>query len=170
MKKFTTFLLGFMFAVTLAQAPANYYDGTAGLTGTTLKTKLSQIITAGAIDKGYDGLYTGYPTTDRDHYYENDGSVLDMYSENPTGTDPYNYQHGVKKCGNYSVEGDCYNREHIVPQSFFNSASPMVSDIHFIRPTDGKVNGMRSNYPFGVVSNPAFTSLTSSLKRRSDCS
>ena len=59
MKKFTTFLLGFMFAVTLAQAPANYYDGTAGLTGATLKTKLSQIITAGAIDKGYDGLYTG---------------------------------------------------------------------------------------------------------------
>ena len=158
MKKFTTFLLGFMFAVTLAQAPANYYDGTAGLTGATLKTKLSQIITAGAIDKGYDGLYTGYPTTDRDHYYENDGSVLDMYSENPTGTDPYNFQHGVKKCGNYSNEGDCYNREHIVPQSFFNSASPMVSDIHFIRPTDGKVNGMRSNYPFGVVSNPAFTS------------
>ena len=141
-----------------AQIPTGYYDGTAGLTGAALKTKLSQIITSGHKDNGYDGLYTGYPTTDADHYYDNDGSVLDMYSENPTGTDPYVYNHGVKKCGNYSSEGDCYNREHVIPQSFFSSASPMVSDIHFIRPTDGKVNGMRSNYPFGTVSSPTFKS------------
>lgn len=158
MKKFTSLVLAFLFSLTFAQAPANYYNGTSGLTGAALKTKLSQIITAGAQDNGYGGLYDGYPTTDRDHFYENDGSVLDMYSENPTGPDPYNYQHGVKKCGNYSAEGDCYNREHVVPQSFFNSRPPMVSDIHFIRPTDGKVNGMRSNYPFGAVTNPSFTS------------
>lgn len=158
MKKLTTLLLGFLFSVAVAQAPANYYNGTEGLMGAGLKTKLFQIISAGTVDKGYDGLYTGYPTTDSDHYYENDGSVLDMYSENPTGTDPYTYRHGVKKCGNYSVEGDCYNREHIIPQSFFNSRAPMVSDIHHIRPTDGKVNGMRSNYPFGKVSSASYTS------------
>ena len=158
MKKFTTLLLGFVFSIALAQAPANYYNGTEGLTGAALKTKLSAIITAGHKDNGYDGLYTGYTTTDTDHYYENDGSVLDMYSENPTGTDPYTYRHGIKKCGNYSAEGDCYNREHVVPQSFFGSKSPMVSDINFIRPTDGKVNGMRSNYPFGAVTNASFTS------------
>ena len=158
MKKFTTLLLGFMFSIALAQAPANYYNGTEGLTGAALKTKLSQIITAGHKDNGYDGLYNGYPTTDSDLFYENDGTVLDMYSENPTGTDPYTYRHGIKKCGNYSVEGDCYNREHIVPQSFFNQQSPMRGDIHFVRPTDGKVNGMRSNYPFGAVNSPSFTS------------
>ncbi|MBU4538593.1 MAG: endonuclease [Weeksellaceae bacterium] len=158
MKKLTTLLLGFVFSIALAQAPANYYNGTEGLTGAALKTKLSAIITAGHKDNGYDGLYTGYTTTDTDHYYENDGSVLDMYSENPTGTDPYTYRHGIKKCGNYSSEGDCYNREHVVPQSFFNSKAPMVSDINFIRPTDGKVNGMRSNYPFGAVTNASFTS------------
>mgnify|MGYP003392361618 FL=1 len=158
MKKFTTLLLGFMFSLALAQAPAGYYNGTEGLTGAALKTKLSAIITAGHKDNGYDGLYNGYPTTDSDHFYENDGTVLDMYSENPTGTDPYTYRHGIKKCGNYSVEGDCYNREHIVPQSFFNQQSPMRGDIHFVRPTDGKVNGMRSNYPFGAVNSPSFTS------------
>ena len=158
MKKFTTLLLGFMFSLALAQAPAGYYNGTEGLTGAALKTKLSAIIAAGHKDNGYDGLYNGYPTTDSDHFYENDGTVLDMYSENPTGTDPYTYRHGIKKCGNYSVEGDCYNREHIVPQSFFNQQSPMRGDIHFVRPTDGKVNGMRSNYPFGAVNSPSFTS------------
>lgn len=141
-----------------AQIPTGYYDGTTGLTGAALKTKLSSIITSGHLAKSYDNLYIGYPSTDSDKYYENDGSVLDMYSEVPTGTDPYVYQHGVKKCGSYSAEGDCYNREHIIPQSFFSSNSPMVSDIQFITPTDGKVNGMRSNNPFGVVSTPSFTS------------
>ena len=158
MKKLTTLLLGFLFTLTLAQAPANYYNGTDGLTGPALKTKLGQIITAGAKDNGYDGLFGAYPSTDNDNYYENDGSILDMYSENPSGSDPYNYRHGVKKCGNYKNEGDCYNREHVVPQSFFSEKAPMRGDLHFVRPTDGKVNGMRSNYPFAMVSNPAFTS------------
>ena len=158
MKKLTTFLLGFLFSMTLAQAPATYYDGTSGLTGAALKKKLSQIITDGAQDKGYDGLFNAYPSTDTDSFYENDGSVLDMYSENPTGADPYTYKHGQKKCGNYSVEGDCYNREHVIPQSFFGKKTPMVSDVHHIRPTDGKVNGMRSNYPFGKVNNPSYLS------------
>lgn len=81
-----------------------------------------------------------------------------MYSENPTGTDPYKFTVSTDQCGSYSIEGDCYNREHVVPQSLFSESSPMVSDIHFIRATDGKVNGMRSNYPFGTVSSPSFTS------------
>ncbi|SNV50397.1 Extracellular ribonuclease precursor [Chryseobacterium taklimakanense] len=158
MKKLSFLILIFLSQIILAQAPANYYDGTAGLTGAALKTKLSQIISNGHIDKGYGGLYTGYETTDRDNFFEKDGTVLDMYSENPNGPDPYNYTPGQKQCGNYSQEGDCYNREHVVPQSFFGSNAPMVSDINFIRPTDGKVNGMRSNYPFGMVSKPTFTS------------
>jgi hypothetical protein len=33
----------------------------------------------------------------------------------------------TEQCGTYSVEGDCYNREHVIPQSTFNSAAPMVS-------------------------------------------
>ena len=142
----------------LAQIPTGYYDGTSGLTGAALKTKLSQIITNGHSDKGYVGLWTGYKTTDIDKNYENDGSILDMYSENPTGTDPYKFTVSTDQCGSYSIEGDCYNREHVVPQSLFSESSPMVSDIHFIRATDGKVNGMRSNYPFGTVSSPSFTS------------
>lgn len=158
MKKLSTLLLLFVFTASFAQIPAGYYNGTEGLSGAALKTKLSSIITAGHQDHGYDGLFNAYPTTDTDHFYEGDGSVLDMYSENPAGSDPYNYRHGIKKCGNYSVEGDCYNREHVIPQSFFNKKRPMVSDVHHIRPTDGKVNGMRSNYPFGAVTNAAFTS------------
>jgi endonuclease I/chitodextrinase len=153
-----SFLMSFAFISAFAQIPAGYYDGTSGLTGAPLKTKLKQIITNGHVDHGYNGLWTGYQTTDIDKFYENDNSVLDIYSENPNGADPYNYTPGSNQCGNYNSEGDCYNREHIVPQSLFNEQPPMVSDIHFIRPTDGKVNGMRSNYPFGKVSTASFNS------------
>lgn len=162
MKKITTLFLGFLFSMTLAQAPATYYNGTDGLKGSALKTKLSEIISNGAQDKGYDALYNAYPTTDTDNFYEKDGSVLDMYSENPDGPDPYNFKHGQKKCGDYKSEGDCYNREHVIPQSFFSKRRPMVSDLHHIRPTDGKVNGMRSNYPFGVVRNASQITLNGS--------
>ncbi|MGE8553984.1 MAG: endonuclease [Chryseobacterium jejuense] len=154
------FLLSFAIINALAQAPAGYYNAAAGLTGAPLKTALKAIITSGHQDKGYGGLWTAYYTTDRDTNtnFENDGTILDIYSEKPNGSDPYNFTVGTNQCGTYSNEGDCYNREHIVPQSLFNKASPMVADIHFIRPTDGKVNGMRSNYPFGKVGTATFTS------------
>lgn len=145
-----------------AQAPAGYYNSANGLSGAALKTALSSIITSGHQDKGYNGLWTGYKTTDIDKNYENDGSIMDIYSERPSGTDPYKYTPGTNQCGTYSTEGNCYNREHIVPQSLFSEAAPMVSDIHFIRATDGKVNGMRSNYPFGKVGSATFTSLNGS--------
>ncbi|KUJ56248.1 MULTISPECIES: endonuclease [Chryseobacterium] len=163
MKKVLLNLLACSISYTIsAQAPSNYYDGTAGLSGAVLKSKLKTIITNGHQDKGYANLLTAFQSTDRDYFYENDGTVMDMYSENPNGQDPYNYNHGLKQCGNYSIEGDCYNREHVVPQSLFNQNLPMRSDVHFVTPTDGKVNGMRSNYPFGKVGNASFTSLNGS--------
>ena len=148
--------------ISYAQIPAGYYTTATG-TGYTLKTNLYNII-KGHTDRGYDGLYTTYLTSDRDYYYENDGTVLDMYSENPTGIDPYTYSTSVSsdKCGSYSVEGDCYNREHIIPQSVFNENAPMVSDAHSITPTDGKVNGLRSAFPHGIVASASKTTLNGS--------
>ncbi len=145
-----------------AQIPAGYYTTATG-TGYTLKTQLYNII-KGHTDNGYAGLYTTYLTSDRDYYYENDGTVLDMYSENPTGIDPYTYStsSSTDKCGSYSVEGDCYNREHIIPQSVFNESAPMVSDAHSITPTDGKVNGLRSAFPHGIVASASKTTLNGS--------
>ncbi len=156
-------ILSFAFINAFAQVPAGYYNTATG-TGATLKSQLSAIITNGQTDNGYGGLWTAYQTTDRDYFYENDGSILDIYSEKPGSADPYNFTVATDQCGSsgYTNEGDCYNREHIVPQSLFNEASPMKNDIHFIRATDGKVNGIRSNYPFGVVGNASYTSLNGS--------
>jgi endonuclease I len=152
MKKNYTLLLLLCSLIGLAQAPATYYNTATG-TGYALKTQLYNIIKV-ATDNGYDGLYTTYQTSDIDNFYENDGTILDMYSEKPSATDPYNFTPAsTQRCtaSGYTNEGDCYNREHIIPQSIFNSDAPMVSDAHFITPTDGKVNGYRSNYPHGMV-------------------
>lgn len=155
-------LLSLITISALAQIPANYYSTATG-TGAALKTQLNTIITNGHQDHGYGGLWTAYQTTDRDYYYENDGTILDIYSERPTAADPYNFTYQTGQCGsNNGGEGFCYNREHIVPQSLFSEASPMKNDIHFIRATDAKVNGMRSNYPFGKVGTATFTSLNGS--------
>ncbi|QDW22752.1 endonuclease [Flavobacterium sp. KBS0721] len=159
-KNYFLFLLMFT-AVGFSQIPAGYYDTATG-TGYTLKTQLYNII-KGHTDNGYGGLYTTYATSDIDNFYENDGTVLDMYSENPAGNDPYTYSIATtQRCGSYTNEGDCYNREHIIPQSVFDEKAPMVSDAHFITPTDGKVNGVRSNYPHSVVVAPTETSLNGS--------
>lgn len=171
MKRFFSFL-AFSFAVIFgnAQAPAGYYTPANGLTGAPLKTALKNIITANHNPGSYAGLWIAYQTTDLDNApgsgLENDGSILDIYSENPNGSDPYNYTITTNQCGGsgYNSESDCYNREHIVPQSLFNEASPMVSDIHFIRATDGYVNNIRSSYPFGMVGTADYTSNNGSKK------
>lgn len=161
MKQIYSLLFLVLFSASFAQAPAGYYTTATG-TGYTLKTQLYNIIKDHTVID-YAGLYVTYQTSDIDNFFENDGSVLDMYSENPSATDPYNYSiAATQRCGNYTNEGDCYNREHIIPQSVFNELSPMVSDAHFITPTDGKVNGIRSNYPHSVVVTPSQTTLNGS--------
>lgn len=149
MKKITTLIGLCCFMVGFSQAPAGYYSTATG-TGYTLKTQLYNKI-KGHTNPGYAGLWTTYATSDRDHQNENDNTIFDLYSENQTGADPYTFTYSTEQCGTYAVEGDCYNREHMIPQSVFNSASPMVSDAHFIPPTDGKVNGLRSDFPHGMV-------------------
>ena len=156
MKKNTTLALILLFNYFTAQVPAGYYSTATG-TGYILKTQLYNKI-KDHTDQGYNGLWTTYATSDRDKEYENDNTIIDIYSEKPTTIDPYKFTFGTSQCGTYSTEGNCYNREHIIPQSVFNSAAPMVSDAHFIPPVDGKVNGIRSNYPHGNVATSSFTS------------
>ena len=61
--------------------------------------------------------------------------------------------------GNYSKEGDCYNREHTWPKSWWGGGvEPQYTDLFHLYPTDGYVNGIRSNWPLGVVATPSYTS------------
>ncbi|MBR3726971.1 MAG: endonuclease [Prevotella sp.] len=136
---------------TWAQGPNNtktYYEAANGKSGQALKTALSGIIKNGHDPIGYnDNMYEAYKNTDT----RPDGKVRDWYS-NAT-----NFTHVVDKAGSYKNEGDCYNREHTLPQSWFESygeASTIKCDIIHVVPTDGKINGMRGNVPLAEV-NPS---------------
>lgn len=133
---------------TFAEIPDGYYDSATGKKAADLKTQLWRII-KDHTNIGYDGLWTAYKTTDK----RADGKLRDWYS-NTT-----NYVIGGSQQGkNYSKEGDSYNREHTVPQSWFKEASPMKADAFHVVPTDGYVNNRRSSYPFGEVSSTTYKS------------
>ncbi|WP_100914729.1 endonuclease [Pseudoalteromonas spongiae] len=138
--------------------PTGYYASTQGLTGFALKTELHNII-KNHNSRGYSAIWGFYDSASRDKYFENDNTILDRYSENPTGQDSYNYIAVTNQCGSYNSEADCYNREHSFPKSWFGGkVEPMNSDIHHIFATDGYVNAKRGSYPFGEVSSASFVS------------
>ncbi|MBE0456397.1 endonuclease [Pseudoalteromonas sp. KG3] len=138
--------------------PSGYYVTTQGLTGYALKSELYNII-KDHNSQGYSAIWSFYDSASRDKYFENDNSILDRYAENPTAQDSYNYVAVADQCGTYRSEGDCYNREHSFPKSWFGGTNePMNSDVHHIFATDGYVNSKRSNYPFGEVGSASYTS------------
>lgn len=125
-----------------AEAPSGYYQNCEGKTGQQLLTALFQTINSHTT-VSYNNLWSVYQTSD---VYPEDGKIWDMYSTK-------HWSVNGERCGNYSYVGDCYNREHSFPKSWFDDASPMYSDAFHIYPTDGKVNGQRSNYPYGECAN-----------------
>ncbi|MBW8362313.1 MAG: endonuclease [Kaistella sp.] len=157
MKKilFLGFLIPFF---AFSQIPTGYYDGTTGLTGYALKSKVHDIIAAKNWNWHYGDLPNYYAQTDLDKYYDHTATnttfLLDMYSENPAGPDAYEYT-SAQLIGNSSAEGAGYNREHMVPQSTFSTGSisgyPMYSDLFHVVPADARINQLRSNYPYGMV-------------------
>ena len=135
-----------------------YYAGTSGLSGYALKTQLHQIIKSHQ-SQGYSAIWSFIDQYERDNYFDNDNTILDRYSEKPTSADTIVYPSTTSQCGNYSGEGDCYNREHSFPKSWFGGkVEPMNSDIHHIFATDGYVNAQRSNFPFGEVGSASYVS------------
>lgn len=110
----------------------------------------------------YRELWELFPQTD---IIEGD-KIIDIYAHNGEEglTDqPYTYTVLADQCGNYRKEGDCYNREHSFPKSWWGrSKDTMYSDLFHIYPTDGYVNNIRGNYPFGETDTPVRESLNGS--------
>ena len=154
MKKLFSAVIALSFALSvMAQAPSNYYNSANGLSGNALKTALHNIIKGHTVIS-YSATANAFWSTDN----KGNGVVWDMYSDIPGGTPPYTYQLGTDQCGSYDGEGDCYNREHSWPQSWFGNDATAKSDLHHLFPTDGFVNNKRSNYAFGEVRSASWTS------------
>ncbi len=141
-----------------AQPPGDYYSEASGKRGMELQQALHTVIAPHTV-LPYDTLVACFEKSDR----KPDSTVWDMYSDVPGGIPAYLYFFGAgMECGNYKREGDCYNREHSFPKSWFNDRPPMNSDLFHIYPTDGYVNNRRGNYPFGETADPSWSSTNGS--------
>lgn len=142
------FVRGVIFTLSLLLASANvhgqepegYYDSAKGKNKGDLLEALELIVGPHYV-LDYGDLWQVYKTSD----VTAEGHIWDMYSTSKFDPDK-------DRCGNYSYVGDCFNREHSMPKSWFDDRSPMYTDAFHLYPTDGKVNGQRSNYPFGECS------------------
>ena len=156
MKKLNIFIILLIAVVTLQAQPQGYYNGTDGLTGDDLKLALHNIIADDSHVSYTPGIWTAFYLTDK---RPGTDYVWDIYSDIPNGTPPYLFTLGQgDQCGSYDGEGDCYNREHLWPQSWTSNDATEQTDLHHIYPTDGFVNQQRSNYPLGEVNNATWTS------------
>lgn len=135
-------------ATATAQGPNNsgkYYRTANGKNGQSLKTALFHIIRNPKV-VGYGGLKEAYCLTD----VRPDGYLRDWYSNASQYVPGSNMSSGQKE------EGLGYNREHLLPQSWFGKAvDPMYSDIMHVVPSDAKLNSTRNDNPFGEVTTNA---------------
>ncbi len=161
MKKHITFAIALVmmaqvvWAATVTQPseiPA-YWSSVDGKSGSALWSAISSQTNKGYSSIGYNGLWTAYGKTDvyptdpnhPDYVSGRAGKIWDMYGDCV-------FTYGDDKCGSYSKVCDCYNREHSIPQSWWGGGTGGIGcDIFHLLPTDGKINGVRSNDEFGIV-------------------
>lgn len=140
-------------SVTKPEQIPTYYANVDGKSGKALWSAISSTANTGFKTLGYDGLWTAYKTTDTyptdpsnpEYNASRAGKIWDMYGD-------CNFTYSSDQCGSYSDVCDCYNREHSIPKSWFGGKTTGIGcDIFHLVPTDGKINGVRSNYEFGEV-------------------
>ena len=145
MKKKQHFLLFVLVALVglhvTAAIPSGYYNTALGKTDQELMTSLHKIVRGHNL-RSYQNLWSDFRTTDC-----NGSIIIDRYS-----TTQFTYS--TDQCGTYNALGDCYNREHSVPNSWWGATQDtMYSDLYHMYPVDGWVNNQRGNYPFGDCAN-----------------
>lgn len=123
----------------VAAIPDGYYDGVSGKKGAdNILNALNTCISKDYNEISYKGLEPHYLNTD---FYSD--TLWDMYS-----TCHFDYE-DANKAQKQVCDG--WNKEHVCCQSWLGSG-PMVSDMFNVYPTDARINNLRSNYPYGVVS------------------
>ncbi len=141
-----------------SQIPVDYYSTATG-TEAELIVQLHNII-KNHTKVSYASIWTHFGSTDVKY----NGTVWDMYSDLQCSEPPYEFiLYDDQDTGSGSEEGVVYNREHSWPSSWWGGTTDtMYTDINHIVPADRYVNIMRSNNPYGTVTNASYTSLNGS--------
>jgi len=126
----------------------SYWSGV----NTNSRSALQSRIRSGARRISYGGLWTAYKSVWVGLPGGCSSGVNDIYSAKC-------WSPGSSQCGSYRREGDCYNREHSWPKSWWGgSKNDAYSDMFHVMPSDGYVNSKRSNLLFGEVNSASYVS------------
>jgi hypothetical protein len=132
--------------------------GTEGLTGKALLEALSGIAARGHQARSYSEA-SDYMFAKADHVTINGVSgVIDAYSGifvPGTSKEGGDYPERGDPNGDGYSDGQGMNVEHTWPQSLFQKALPMRSDLHHLMATFMHPNSVRGHMPFGIVTGNA---------------
>ncbi|MCU0105638.1 endonuclease [Acholeplasma vituli] len=116
--------------------PAGYYDSiTVGLTGSALRQALTTRVSNHTIISYSNAQYT---LDEADADPNAAGKILTIYDR--------------KSVSSTWDSGSTWNKEHVWPQSSYDEASPMVSDLHHLRAAVPTTNSTRGNNYFNIIS------------------
>jgi len=111
-----------------------------------LKKRLQQHLQKSHRRLSYKGLWRAFETTDAGRCGDKKNKLIfDFYSAK--------CWRPADKCTRFKREGDCFNREHSWPKSWYKGkkSSTPYTDLHVVLPSDGYVNSRRGNFPYGEV-------------------
>ncbi|MGX9340581.1 endonuclease [Mycoplasma sp. 4044] len=139
-----------------------YYKSLNGLAGQNLVSNLIKLQSDIIRDKMPNTIWKKAITRPNlakifsDTMFDDDKSIIDIYSENPTGADAYKYvlSSGVGSKG----EAGGWNREHTIPKSWFGESNKLAADYQQVWPSDTYLNAMRSNFIYGEVKDVKYIS------------
>ena len=142
----------------------SYYNASENLSEEALKTQLKTITGVGYRSLGYSPPQTGNQPCARDTMFmiidnkkvNGQGATQNTIECVYTGREAVGYVDRTQ-CQDLTDPNMSFNTEHTWPQSLFSQLEPMRSDMFHLFPTDETANGKRSNYPFGVVTNPTWS-------------
>ena len=131
----------------LAQIPDGYYASLKGKKGAELKTAIYNIIKKHKVlsyGSGSNSTWGGFWETDR----TDDGYFIDRYSPKSAWV----------KSTSKGNAGSGMNIEHSFPQSWWGGSDcDLKKDLYNIMPCEAKINGSKSNFGMGVVTNVSTT-------------
>lgn len=137
-------------------AVAYFSDISQGLMDDALVSALHAKLRNDHRSLGFAGLLEAYESTDGDR--EGCAGIFDFYSSKCWTP--------AEACGDYTQEGDCFNREHSWPKAWWGGETgpDQHQDLISVIPTDGYVNNARDQLPLSKVVSASYTSSNGSAR------
>ena len=120
-----------------------FADVGSDLDNAALVASLHSKLSADHVSISFDALWGAFETIDSGR--NGCDGISDFYSSKCWSPE--------EACGNYTQEGDCFNREHSWPKTWWGGGTgpDQHEDLIAVVPADGYVNGLRAQDPLGAV-------------------